>query len=93
MTPAARCRFCGHAIHCVESVRRGYGRDCAIEHRLPYGRDDRVPAKPHDNGYRITRDGDAQRWFLGDPPSTRSTTPISNGDHSARFARRFLGAA
>jgi hypothetical protein len=90
MSPAARCRFCRHWIHAPESVRRGYGRDCAIEHGQPYGPDERVPHRPV--RYRITRDGDAQRWVLERPTTTtRSTTAISDGGHSARFARRFLG--
>jgi hypothetical protein len=33
----ASCRYCGALLSADESVRRGYGRDCAREHRQPYG--------------------------------------------------------
>lgn len=39
-----RCTLCGHPLYAAESVRRGYGLDCAKRHRLPYGVDGLVPS-------------------------------------------------
>ena len=50
-TPTPKCRYCGAPLVASESVRRGYGRACAIEHRQPYGR--QVPRRALPRGARL----------------------------------------
>lgn len=44
------CRYCGAHLCAIESVTRGYGRDCAALHGVPYG-----PAIPDRRNRGITR--------------------------------------
>lgn len=37
------CRYCGSGLTAKESIRRGYGQDCARRNGQPYGPRNRVP--------------------------------------------------